>query len=179
MGAGQNDQTPYKSLPLPAPDNRLEQDVLRLREALAALDGELLRIDESLDERATVIALRDGLAGVWQSIAGAQAQIDTLKTGKVASINGKEGVAVTLLREDLKLGPANGPTSCAISYDTGGRVNLVVETVDGKPSTQTMEYNADGTVKAITTIFKNRTRKETFSYDNGRISGTTATEVQA
>lgn len=179
MSEIQNDQTPYKGLPMPAPANRLEQDVLRLRGALAALDAELLRIDEDLSGRATADDVAQRIATVQQSLADVQAQIDALKTGKVASVNGKEGVAVTLLREDMKLGPANGPTSCAISYDASGRVYLLVEMIDGQPSTQTIEYNGDGTVKSITTIFKNRTRKEIFNYDNGRISGTAATEVQA
>lgn len=84
-----------------------------------------------------------------------------------------------LLREDLKPGPAYGPMSSSISYTVSGHVNLVVEMVDGKPSTQTIEYNANGTVKAITTRFKNRARKETFSDNNGRIRGMNATEIQA
>lgn len=164
-------QTPGYGLPLPAPDNQLEQDVLRLVAAFQQLDGELQRIDEAVAARALAAQVQASLQALQQSING-------LATGKVASINGQTGVAVTLKPEHLALGPANGPTQAAITYDGAGRVSSIVETRDGQPATTTMAYNGDGTVARVTTIYKGRTRTETYAYAGGQVSGITATEVQ-
>ncbi|MGQ8878807.1 hypothetical protein ACUTR7_14960 [Delftia sp. NA_296.1] len=164
-------QTPGYGLPLPDPENQLEQDVLRLIDTIQQLDGELQRIDQAVAARAIATEVQAGLQALQQSING-------LTTGKVASINGQTGVAVTLKPEHLALGPANGPTQATITYDGTGRVSSIVETRDGQPATTTMAYNGDGTVARVTTLYKNRTRTETYAYAGGQVSGITATEVQ-
>ncbi|MBJ2144199.1 hypothetical protein JC796_25950 [Delftia acidovorans] len=164
-------QTPGYGLPLPAPDNQLEQDVLRLVAAFQQLDGELQRIDLAVAARAIATEMQASLQAVQQGIA-------QLTTGKVASVNGVAGVAITLKPEHLALGPANGPTQTTITYDGAGRVSSIVETRDGQPATTTMAYNGDGTVASVTTLYRGRTRTETYAYAGGKVSGISATEVQ-
>ena len=159
MAQDTSTSTAHYAFPLPNPGNKLRADVQRLMDATNAIDGELNRIDETAAEL--------------------QQKANALDAGKVEKVNGQAAKEITLRREDLSLGPANGATVVAITYNAEGRVATVVETVDGNSATATYTYNGDGTVKTIATLYKGRTRTETYAYSGGKVTGITATEVQA
>lgn len=168
-----HDNTPALGLPLPHPGNPLSADVLRLRAALALIDELLQQGQEG--QQALALALDQAVQALQQDT---RQQVQQLAAAKVGSVNGQSGVAITLQREHLQLGPANGASSSALSYDADGRVTQITQLIDGHPCLQTIDYQVDGAVQRITTTFKGRTRTETFSYDNARISGSIATEEQ-
>lgn len=72
-----------------------------------------------------------------------------------------------------------GATASSVTYDGNGRVSTVTDSIDGANKVATFAYNADGTVKTATTVYLGLTRVETYTYASGKISGYTATEVQA
>lgn len=165
-----NEQTAYLGLALPHPSNHLQDDVLRLRLALHSLDAVLEQMQQYAAQKTDDAPLQLQLQELQQGI-------EDLSDAKVSTVNGQRGVNVTLYREHLRLGPANGASSSALTYDDSGRVTHIVQIIDGQQCLQAMDYHANGSVKTITTTFKGRTRTEAFSYDNGRISGSTATEI--
>ncbi len=71
-----NEQTPHLGLPLPHPANDLGSDVLRLREALTALDAAIEHQSRESAEAlaATTQAVSERLEATTQTVA------DTLKT---------------------------------------------------------------------------------------------------
>ena len=149
--------TEHFDLPLPSSGNKLRADVQRLADFGVGVDA-------LLDQQA-------------QAIGAQQQKTNQLDTGKVEKVNGKGGKEITLRREDMAMGPANGATAVAFTYDAQGVITSVSETIDGNTAVATFTYNGDGTVKTIATTYKGRTRTETFAYDAGRVSGITAAEV--
>ena len=170
--AYQNDITEHLGLPLPYGANPLSHDVQRLRDLGSLVDTALanlrLLVETKADQEATVAAL-----------AALQAAINSLGAARVQSVNSKSGVNITLMRDDIKLGPANGPSAVAVAYDTSGRVSTVTETLDGKPAVATITYNASGQVQTVVTSYNGRKRTETLTYTSGRLTSTTATEAAA
>lgn len=77
------------------------------------------------------------------------------------------------------LNEIRGATTSAVTYDGNGRVSTVTDSIDGANKVTTFAYNADGTIKTATTVYLGLTRVETYAYASGKISGYTATEVQA
>lgn len=167
-----NDVTPSLGLPMPSAENKLQDDVLKLREALSILDTKLQDVDETMGQLAFASELRQSVQQLTDAISG------ILQT-KVDKVNGKVGTDITLKPEDVKLGPSNGPSSTTISYDANGRVSVAVEQIDGAPATTTIEYNADSTASTITTIYRGRTRTERLTYQGGKVSKVEASEVQS
>ncbi|MCD2166825.1 hypothetical protein [Comamonas koreensis] len=143
--------------PLPSPGNKLRADVQRLADLGAGVDEELFEL--------------------LQALEGQRQKINELTADKVETVNGKTGPDITLRREDLALGPANGATSVAFVYNAQGQVEKVTETIDGNAAVANYTYNSEGTVKTIATTYKGRTRTETFEYEGGRIKAITASEV--
>lgn len=157
MGQDISAHTEHYDLPIPSPSNELQHDVPRLVEFCTGVDG-LLHQQE-------------------QAIATQQQKTNALDANKVEKVNGKGGKEITLRREDMAMGPANGATAVVFTYDAQGVITSVSETIDGNTAVATFTYNGDGTVKTIATTYKGRTRTETFAYDAGRVSGITAEEV--
>lgn len=160
------DTTEHLALPMPHPANRLEVDVLRIRDALANIDG-------VLDKAANA-------EQVGEAIAQMQHLINGLKANQVQSVNGKTGQELVLRREDLALGPANGESLQTFAYDGAGRVQTISSTLDGNPVQTAYAYDGTGRVQTITTTYKARVRVETLAYNaDGSVKNISATEAAA
>lgn len=109
-----NDTTQHLGLPLPSPDNELEDDVLRLRAALAAIDELLLALQQGLAQRATsagVTVINNALQqaittlsnGTTDALTALDGRIDTLESSSIFTVNGKspDSHALTLLPSDI------------------------------------------------------------------------------
>ncbi len=168
----QEDKTDFFGLELPYAGNPLEVDVERLRALGRAVDDALNGLRELIDGKA-------GAQEVDGALDALQVAINDMGAARVHSVNGKAGVDITLARADLKLGPANGPSTTSIAYDTSGRVSVVTEMIDAKESVTVMSYDAAGNVKTVATTYDGRKRTETMTYNNGRLEGITATEGAA
>lgn len=173
-----DERTPGLGLALPHPDNKLQDDVLRVRQALTALDA-------ACESLAGILATKVDGADMAVAIANLQTSITNLGTtvtfligSKVGVVNGLQGPAVTLKPVHLGLGPANGPSALVLQRDGTGRVSKVTATVDGKASVQTLGYDGQGRVDTVTTTYDGRTRTETYTYTpEGRVAGMAATEI--
>lgn len=166
--------------PLPHIDNWQEDDVPRLRQALIAIDSMLHSVTVALQECATSSELAAAVNALQLGVNNLSDSINALQLNKVGVVNGLPGPAVTLEPEHLKLGPANGPESITISYDSQGRASSMTQKFNGKTATTTLGYDSQGRVAQVQAEYNGRTRTETLSYDpQGRLSGTTAVEVLA
>ena len=109
-----NDTTQHLSLPLPHPDNELEDDVLRLRDALSAVDLALKSLIDGLALRATSVALGQVNTSLQQAITllsngttdalnALDGRIDTLEASSIFTVNGKSATehALTLQPADI------------------------------------------------------------------------------
>ena len=164
--------------PLPHPDNLLADDVLRLRQALQQADAAVAALQEALGAKADQMAVQSALQAAGQALADLTGRADALEAGRVESVNGVAGPDVKLLPEQLKLGPANGPSDASFGYDADGRVNSVKQTVLDALATTTISYNPDGTVEQAQTLYKGLLRTERFSYDpEGKVTGVVASEA--
>ena len=173
--------TEHLGLPLPHPDNDLEDDVPRLADALAAVDSAVHAAQQLLATKADADAVAQALADLdtaVQHLASTKANASSL-AAKVGSVNGLTGTAITLLPEHLQLGPANGASAMAIERDGQGRPWRITTTEGGEPAVQTITYALSGNVQSITTTYKDRTRVETYSYVGGVFAGMTAEETTA
>lgn len=168
----QEDITDYFGLELPYAGNPLSVDVERLRALGRAVDEALQDLRNLIDTKAEAQAVDGALDEL-------QRAINEMGAARVQSVNGKAGVNITLARADLKLGPANGPSTTSIGYDPSGRVSVVTEMIDAKESVTTISYDAAGNVKTVVTTYDGRKRTETLTYSNGRLESTAATEGAA
>ena len=168
-----NDVTQHMALPLPHPENDLEDDVLRLRDALSAVDNELHSLRGLVEAAASTEALMAAIDTLGNAVAG----VAELAEGKVSTVNGQSGVDITLLPEHLRMGPAQGASAMAIERDGQGRTWRVTTTLNGMPAVQTIVYTEGGAVQTITTTYKGRTRVETYSYAAGVFAGMSAEET--
>lgn len=167
-----NETTTALGLPLPHPNNPLGADVLRLREAMGAVDAAMLAVQQAVAQKA-------GDAEVQQALAQLQLAVSALGTGKVASVNGVAGVNITLTPAHLSLGPANGPASCTYSYDEAGRITQLTQSIQDHMATTALSYDEAGRIAQKQTAYRGRVRTEVFTYDGaGRVQSVAATEVQ-
>lgn len=168
---------------LPHPNNTLDVDVVRIRNALNAADAAVTaaRADAKTQADANAKTASDAIAALQKTVTDQGKDVSALKTGKVASVNGISGESITLKPENLSLGPANGATSCTLTYDSSGRISKMTESILGQTATTTITYDASGRVSSVATVYMKRTRTEIYAYDaaTGRVTGITATEVQA
>ncbi|QMV75020.1 hypothetical protein HS961_20445 [Comamonas piscis] len=170
--ATQEDNTEFYDLPLPYAGNKLSEDVERLRALGRAVDAALHELSELVDSRADAQAVDGALDALQEAI-------NNLGAARVRTVNGKAGQEITLVRADLRLGPANGPSATSIAYDPNGRVSVVTETLDAKPAVTTISYDEGGNVKTVVTTYDGRKRTETLTYNNGRLESAAATEGAA
>ena len=170
-----DDRTPALALKLPHPDNQLQEDVLRLREAIAALDAACAALAEG---KASTQDMNSAVAGMQSSLNNLGVTITFIANTKVGVVNGLPGPDVTLKPVHLGLGPANGPSALVLQRDGAGRVSQVTTTVAGKACVQTLGYDSQGRVATVTTTYDGRTRTETYTYNAaGQVCGMTATEA--
>ena len=166
------DTTPALGLPLPHPNNPLGADVLRLREAMQAVDAAVLTVQQAVAQKA-------GNAEVTAALLQLQLAVSGLGTGKVASVNGVIGVNITLTPAHLSLGPANGPASCTYSYDEAGRITHMTQSIQDHMATTALSYDPAGRITQKQTAYRGRVRTEAITYDEaGRVQSVSATEIQ-
>ena len=168
-----DDRTPALALKLPHPDNQLQEDVLRLREAIAALDAACAALAEG---KASTQDMNSAVAGMQSSLNNLGVTITFIANTKVGVVNGLPGPAVTLKPVHLGLGPANGPSLQTITRDGLGRIATLSTTVGGQVALQTLAYDAEGRLATVVTVYDGRTRTETLNYTGGALSGLTAVE---
>lgn len=174
-----DNRTPALGLELPHPDNLLEQDVLRLRAALAAVDSACDTLAGLIEGRVTTEELATAVATLQGSINNLGTTVTYLTNTKVGVVNGQSGQAVTLKPSHLGLGPANGPSLQTITRDGLGRIATLSTTVGGQVALQTLTYDGDGRLSIVVTVYDGRTRTETYGYDaNGLITSMEAVEIQ-
>lgn len=171
-----DDRTPALGLQLPHPQNLLEQDVLRLRAALAAVDSACDTLAGLIDGRVTDAVLSAAVTALQGSIGNLNTTVSFLTASKVGVVNGLPGPAVTLKPSHLGLGPANGPSLQTITRDGLGRIATLSTTVGGQLALQTLTYDGDGRLSTVVTVYDGRTRTETLNYTGGALSGLTAVE---
>ncbi|MDA8455261.1 hypothetical protein M4R22_10860 [Acidovorax sp. GBBC 3334] len=172
-----DERTPGLGLALPHPGNKLEVDVLRVRQALTAIDAACESLAGILAAKVDGAEMAAAIANLQASITNLGTTVNFLSNHKVGVVNGLSGVAITLLPEHIKLGPANGDSAATYTYD-GGRVATVSRTVNGHAAVTTYTYDG-GRVTRIQTSYRSRVRTVTLTYDgNGRVIETAATEEQ-
>ena len=175
-----DERTPSLGLQMPHPDNRLEVDVLRLRAAITALDAACETLAGVLETKVSAQELATAVAGLQGSINNLGTTVAFLTNTKVGVVNGLTGPAVVLNPVHLGLGPANGPSSIAVTRDAQGRLATVTTSVDGKNAVTTMTYDAQGRVGTVTTAYDGRTRTETITYSaQGLFASLAAVETTA
>lgn len=173
-----NDTTPG-GLPLPHPANRLEDDVLRLRAALTAMDGHLDGLAQLMAAGATQTELDDAVAALGARIDALTATATFLAGSKVGVVNGLPGPAVTLQPAHLGLGPTNGPSQVNIGRDAQGRVATITETIGALPAATTLTYDAQGRVATVATTYDGRRRTQAITYDANGMASINAVEGAA
>lgn len=171
-----DDRTPALGLQLPHPQNLLEQDVLRLRAAFAAVDSACDTLAALIEGRVTDAELAAAVAALQGSIGNLNTTVTFLTASKVGVVNGQPGPAVTLKPSHLGLWPANGPSLQTITRDGLGRIATLSTTVGGQVALQTLTYDGDGRLSTVVTVYDGRTRTETLNYTGGALSGLTAVE---
>lgn len=171
-----DDRTPALGLQLPHPQNLLEQDVLRLRAAFAAVDSACDTLAALIEGRVTDTELAAAVAALQGSIGNLNTTVSFLTASKVGVVNGLPGPAVTLKPSHLGLGPANGPSLQTITRDGLGRIATLSTTVGGQVALQTLSYDAEGRLATVVTVYDGRTRTETLTYAGGLLSGVSAVE---
>ncbi|CAB5719321.1 RHS Repeat [Delftia tsuruhatensis] len=175
-----HDDKTAQGWPLPHPDNRLEDDVLRLRQAVQDVDQALATARQLIDTKAGAQGVQDAMDIVAQRIEQLDTAVQSLSTGKVASVNGVAGINITLNPEHITLGPANGAASESFGYDAQGRISTITRSINGFSATTAVSYDGAGRVAQQQTSYRGRVRTQTYAYDaaTGRVSGVNATEVQ-
>jgi YD repeat-containing protein len=170
----QDDKTP-NGWPLPHPENLLDEDVLRLRTALIAADGEIRAVREVAVSKEP--AIKSGT--VEQYMRGdkqwANLSKQAVGLGNVDNTADMEKPVSTFqgaaIADAIKT--ANALPVVITITSTNGRITKVTE--DGVATTMT--YNADGTVATVSYPHGGKTRTETYTYSAGQITGMTATEA--
>lgn len=159
-------------LPLPHPNNLLAEDVLRLREALTAVDVALSAVQKAVEQKA------DGnqMQLVLQQL---QLAVSSLGTEKVTSVNGVNGVNITLRPEHIDLGPANGPENITYEYDEAGCITQVTQSIKGQNAVTAYSYDGQGFITQIQTSYRGRMRTQIFTYNEiGNLMQCVASEIQ-
>ena len=175
-----DERTPGLSLALPHPDNKLQDDVLRVRQALTAIDAACESLAGILATKVDSAEMAVAIANLQTSITNLGTTVAFLTNTKVGVVNGLTGPAVVLNPVHLGLGPANGPSSIAVTRDAQGRLATVTTSVDGKNAVTTMTYDAQGRVGTVTTAYDGRTRTETITYSaQGLFASLAAVETTA
>lgn len=171
-----HDERTPGGLALPHPDNKLEEDVLRLRTALRDVDGILAGLAQTLGTKASQQDMDTAIAALQAGTANLATTVTFLSNNKVGVVNGLPGPSVTLKPPHLGLGPANGPTNISLTRDGLGRIAQVTQTVDGKPAVAVVTYDGNGRISRVVTTYDGRKRTEEITYQNDELASVQATE---
>ena len=191
-----NEQTPHLGLPLPHPANDLGSDVLRLRDALQALDGHVSALqtalqsdDVALDQLQELVdaikANRGDIAGLLSVKADAsalQAEVAARQAEDQALLESLEAEVSARQQADAALQAALStvsaePSAVSYTYDTQGRLIGMSETLPSGTRATAYSYNAAGQVATVTVTLGTSTRTTTYAYNaSGALTGTTTTE---
>lgn len=172
-----DERTPGLALALPHPDNKLEDDVLRLRAAISAVDAACETLAGILETKVSAQEMATALGGLQTGLNNLGTTVGFLNGSKVGVVNGLPGPSVVLKPEHLGLGPANGPALVQITRDGQGRIATVNETVAGAVAVTTLGYDAQGRVSSQTTVYEGRTRTVVYTYNaQGQLATAEATE---
>lgn len=164
----QNDLTTGLALPLPHPENKLQEDVLRLRAALAGVDSAWGALQLAVAGKVSQQDYDAAIANLQGSIANLNTSVSFLSSNKVATVNGNTGPAVTLRPVDLQ------GSAIAATFDAQARLDTVQRTIDDKVETTTFTRDVKGRISAATITYDGKTRTETYTRDGaGRINGMT------
>lgn len=176
-----DNRTQVHNLPLPHPDNKLEDDVQRLRDALTAIDSLLQSIEQRLStksEAATVSAIS---ANLNQTINGLTERMVQVESGKVSQVNGQAGPSVQLTPAHLGMlpnQPTDGPNAGTLTRDAAGRITQIAATLEGEPCISALGYDGQGRLSTVETTYRQKRRIETLVRDAaGRITGVNAQET--
>jgi hypothetical protein len=142
-----NDKTP-QGWPLPHPENRLEEDVLRLRSALNAIDGAVQYLDQALTSQAQTSALdlaavqqtltqslSAGLQSTGQQITALQNAIATKAVDLQAvakASNTAQAVAGDVALRRMRQGHSNSLTNDT-PFEAGVEYSLYTDTAYSRP----------------------------------------------
>ncbi|MFZ2307536.1 MAG: pyocin knob domain-containing protein [Rhodoferax sp.] len=96
-----DERTPGAQLQLPHPQNKLEDDVLRLRHALQSVDSLLGDIVTQLQSKALDSDLNMAVNALQQGINNLSVTVNGLQQNKVGVVNGKPGPSVDLTAADI------------------------------------------------------------------------------
>ncbi len=177
-----DNRTPALDLPLPHPDNDLEQDVPRLRAALCALDTIVAAKANGADIQAALAAL----------IGLAPPALDTLAE-LAAALGNDPNFATTILEElgrvidDGNVGASNAWSSERVASELGrsnsvaltyaaGVLTSIIETLPGGTRTTTYIYTG-GVLTGMAVEFGGVMRTTTYTYTDGVLTATTTTEA--
>lgn len=126
-----DERTPAYNMPLPHPNNRLVDDVVRIRDAIQEIDAVLSVLQAALADAVAAEA-----AARQQAIAQATAQPSSAEYAYDA--NGR----VATIHEALP----GGVRATTIQYDAHGRVSSVVAEHGGVTRTTSYTYDDSGAV---------------------------------
>ncbi len=174
-----HDERTPGGLALPHPDNKLEEDVLRLRAALRDVDGILAGLAQTLGTKASQKDMNAAVTDLQNSAANLNAAVNYLSNTKVGVVNGLPGPSVILKPPHLGLGPANGPSNISLIRNGLGRIVQATQTVDGKQAVAVVTYDANGRVSRVVTTYDGRKRTEEITYQNAELASVQATEGAA
>ena len=156
-----DDRTAYLDLPLPHATNLLDEDVVRLRSALAAVDGEFSAIHAILTESDSTL---DTLAEIVTYIKANRGDINSILTGKHDKTDW--------------IDRAGQATAVSVTYNGDGTLNVMTETLGSNGTrTTTMTYNGDKTVATVTINSPHLLRTETYTYAAGKLSSISVSEA--
>ncbi len=96
-----DERTPGAQFQLPHPQNKLEDDVLRLRHAIQSVDALLVDIVTQLQGKALGSDLNTAVNALQQGINNLSGTVTYLEQNKVGVVNGKPGPAVELTPADI------------------------------------------------------------------------------
>lgn len=144
-----DDKTTELQLPLPHPDNQLEQDVIRLRQALAEIDGAMAAVVQALAVKADADDLLD-LVGINDPRL-TDARTPTAHTHAAAQISDATAIGRAVL---VAATQAAARSAIGASNFTGSYADLA-----GKPAPPDLSGKLDrigGTTKGVTASYRDK-----------------------
>lgn len=169
-----DNRTQAHNLPLPHPDNKLEADVQRLRDALTDIDSLLQSIEQRLSTKSEAATVSTISANLNKAINGLTERMVQVEGGKVSLVNGQSGPTVSLTPAHLGLlpnQPTDGPTAGTLTRDAAGNLTGANFTVAGQPVAVTINRDTHGRIASVVTIQGNQRRTVTLARDaQGRIA---------
>ncbi len=162
-----NDRTPTLDLPLPHPDNDLEQDVVRLRDAFAVLD------ERAAADSAAYSALSHAQDLLAEALAANMAQT----THQIATLI-SPAVAPDKTWSSERIAAEIGYGSeTSYHYNSVGELVGMVETLPGGLRTTAFTYSTERNLSSMVETYAGVTRTTTYHYAGSVLTGITTEEI--